>query len=362
VILESGERIDFTEGNPHRPRRSWIEARGGARRAAPGTPEIYGGAGGPGVVQLHVPHPERAPGDPESRLELPLDALDQPDPLASIASPRPYVLYPRIGSRSLARSRWIPLGAAGRAGASSAASTVALFLEGLASSGPEEGRVHTLDGRVAAPAPLLGPIPFESPGVRTLGRGLGLSGAVLDALRTSPGPLSRDIYLRTPALLQSGELLLTRRSDPTARRSFAVVAASYASEAGELALDLATDPVVLLSAVQALGGPDEVELALLPRFFRLRTGPFGADQLSPEHSVRILFQGAEMDALGDPVEEPLLLDWTADPARFLALEPGRLAFLRFQVEFERDLAGDGLAGGELVPALEFLRLPFRYGE
>jgi hypothetical protein len=85
VVLESASEIDFTDGgaNAGAQPRDWITAVGQPRRAGP--PEdvdtcaeaagccpfgcrIYsnGGAGGPGVVQLHVPDPIAAPTRPTS--------------------------------------------------------------------------------------------------------------------------------------------------------------------------------------------------------------------------------------------------------------------------------------------------------
>src|SRR6185503_14127402 len=71
VILESTQAIDFTEGSPAAAVRTHVLAVGGPRIVQSSSQEGSGGRGGPGVVQLHVPHPERAPGTPGSNLILP---------------------------------------------------------------------------------------------------------------------------------------------------------------------------------------------------------------------------------------------------------------------------------------------------
>jgi hypothetical protein len=363
VILESAEAIDFTAGDPGVATRPWIQAVGGPRVVLIPITRGFGGAGGPGVVQLHVPHPERAADDPASNVILPLAALAENDPLAAVCRPRPHVLYATAGGRSSARSRWIPLGAAGEGGAARPESVVALLFDGIETTpGDDHGKVRTSAGRVIELAPLLGPVPMDRPGIGLLsdGIGLALSGPVLAPLRASALPISPDVYLRTPALLVGHALRLASTSDPDLRAEFTIASARYDDGAARLTLSLGNLAGTLAEVVAELGGADATELTLVPRFFRVRQGLDGADLLPDSHFVRILFQGAADDGQGHPDELAPLVDWTADVGAFGRLAPGALDFVRFQVEFELDAADTGFDPAAEPLALEFLRLPMRF--
>jgi hypothetical protein len=360
VILETAEAIDFTDGNPGVQARRWIRAVGGPRISQSPHTIGFGGAGGPGVIQLHVPHPERAPDDPASNVILPLDARFGPDPLGAIALPRPHVLYPSVGSSSSARSRWVPLGAAGEGGAAGPESTVAFLFEGIETTpGEDEGRVRTQNGRVVELAPLLGPVSLAQPGVELLpdGIGLALSGSVLAPLRASSQPISLDVYLRTPALLEGFTLRLANLAEARVGE-FTLARARYDDAAARLTLVVGELLGTLAEEVEELGGAERVELALIPRFFRVRQIPSGLDLLPDSQAVRILFQGAADDGTGRADEANPLVDWTADVTKFGELAPGTLDFVRFQVEFELDVDGFDPAAEPL--ALDFQRLPFRF--
>ena len=80
VVLESATWIDFTDGGANllAAPRDWLSARGGPRVVGTPTPAApgasNGGAGGPGVVQLHVPDPSLPPGPSplQSQIIVPL--------------------------------------------------------------------------------------------------------------------------------------------------------------------------------------------------------------------------------------------------------------------------------------------------
>jgi hypothetical protein len=362
VILESAEAIDFTDGIQSVTAQSWVQAVGGPRVILPISTRGFGGAGGPGVVQLHVPHPERAPDDPASNLILPLDALGEPDPLAAVCQPRPSVLYASVGRRSSARSRWIPLGAAGEGGANRGESVVAFLFDGIETApGDDEGKVLTSGERVIELAPLLGPVPLDEPGVELLSSGtsLALRGAVLAPLRASAQPISHDVYLRTPALLEGFTLRLANATDPERRKDFTIAGARYDDAASRLTLTLGDLPATLAEEAAEIGGASQVELALVPRFFRVSQGSV-VDLLSDSSFVRIRFQGAADDGTGRPDELVPLVDWTADVSEFNRLAPGALDFVRFQVEFDLDADEDGFDPSGEPLALDSLRLPMRF--
>jgi hypothetical protein len=362
VILESAEAIDFSGGSPLVPVRSWVQAIGGPRIVQFPSPHGFGGAGGPGVVQLHVPHPERAPGDPDARIILPLDAFNEPDALSAACQPRPHVLYPTVGARSLARSRWIPLGAAGEGDAAGPESVVAFLFDGIETApGEDEGKVRTSGGRVSELAPLLGPVGLDEAGVELLSDGvsLALAGPVLAPLSASAQPISPDVYLRTPALLVGHALRLANLAELQVGE-FPIAGARYDDAASRLSLAVGGLSGTLEETVQALGGAERVELTLIPRFFRVRQGTSEVDLLPDSRFVRILFQGAADDGTGRADEASPLVDWTADVTRFGLLAPGALDFVRFQVVFELDAEGGGFDPEADSLALDFLRWPFRF--
>jgi hypothetical protein len=362
VILESAVAIDFTQDNPLVAARPWVQAIGGPRVVQLPSPRGFGGAGGPGVVQLHVPHPERAPGDPASSLILPDDSFHSPDPLATVCEPRPHVLYPTVGPRSRARSRWIPLGAAGEGGAAGPESVVAFLFDGIETApGVDEGKVRTSGERVPELPPLLGPVRLDAAGFELLSDGisLALAGPALAPLRASAQPISPDVYLRTPALLVGHALRLANLAELQVGE-FPIAGARYDDATARLTLALGGLSGTLEGTVQALGGAERVELTLVPRFFRVRQGPSGVDLLPDSRFVRILFQGAADDGTGRADEANPLVDWTADVTRFGLLAPGTLDFVRFQVEFELDALDAGFDPVAEPLALDFLRLPFRF--
>jgi hypothetical protein len=210
-------------------------------------------------------------------------------------------------------------------------------------------------------APLLGPVRLTEPGVELLsdGIGLALSGAVLAPLRASAQPISPDVYLRTPALLAGSTLRLVNGADPGRRDDFTIAGARYDDASARLTLSLGGLLGPLAEAARELGGVGEVELVLVPRFFRVRTGSV-PDLLPDSRSVRILFQGAADDGTGRPDELAPLVDWTADVNEFALLPPGALDFVRFRVEFDLDVDQDGFDPDDEPLTLDFLRLPMRY--
>lgn len=104
VVLESATHIDFTDGglNLFAEPRDWLSARGGARVVGPTqflNPGVAGfsngGAGGPGVVQLHVPDPTLPVGTnpAQAQIIVPASVVALRNPLDALASPGAIALY-----------------------------------------------------------------------------------------------------------------------------------------------------------------------------------------------------------------------------------------------------------------------------
>ena len=373
VILESATEIDLTDGDPDLVRPpEWISTRGGPRVLGPiqdgggGMNQqgvSHGGQGGPGVVQLHVPDITTPPSaDPAtSNIILPLDVLLDPEPLSKISAPTALALVPTFGARSQSRSRWIPVGGADLDAGQE--SLVEFLFDGIeVTPGAEEGKILTSGARVTDLTPLLGPepIPSATVEVENAGSTLVVSGSSLTPLRNGGAPVRYDLYLRTPALLRSFLLRVEVPGNTAAVRDFDIADAVYDDVAGSLALTI--EPSLALGTIDdflAANSGSLTEYSLIPRFFRVRTGP-DLDRMPDTAFVRILFQATGADASGRPDTNDILVDWTADVSSFNALDPGALKFFRFEVEFQLDSQGTGISRDTTPVSLEFLRLPFRF--
>jgi len=355
VVLESATGIDFTDGgtNLGAGPTTWISAIGGPRRRGPATSggEVsYGGAGGPGVIQLHVPKPLFPPGpDPSTtNIVVPLHQATARDPLELVSSPAAHLLFAGIGAVSTAQSTWISVGEADK-NAAGGADLVSFLFEGL----DEQGRIATTGGTVDELAPILtgqvgGPVAIAGDGVTLL-----LEDTALDALVNAAGMPSNDIYLRTPELLRHFAL---RLAGSGTSGDFDVVSASYDDNDVRLALTVDGSGGTLQEFVDATGGAAAFEL--IPRSFRVATGD-ALDSLADTAAVTIRFQATGADESGRPAAD-VLVDWTSDIEDFNALGAGDLSFFRFRVEFDLDVNGVGVAA-EIEPvSLEFLRVPFQF--
>lgn len=369
VILESATRIDFTdEGrNQGLPLRDALSACGPTRnRGAPLTPPnggySNGGEGGAGVLQIHVPEPLRGPGTgPDARIRIPAAAADAGDPLDLLASPEPYRLLPTFAARSRARSRWISIGGADHA--PEGPRPVRFLFDGIATSGPDAGKVLRTGERVRALDPILS-IALAEASILPDGNTVELRGAPLVALAGgSRDGISNDLYLRDPRLLEDALVRLAVEGNPLAAQDLVVTSARLLpgeSGPGDESLRLTTAPAGALSLaghVDRLGSLGPLRLDVVPRFFGLSTtGVDGALPLTAD--IRIRFQAARDNGVGLPDESRPLVDWTSDIGRFNATAPGDLRYFRFEVDFDLDARATGV-GTDVVPVdLDFLRVPF----
>ncbi len=358
VILESASYVDL---QPATSFFGGINAVGGPLVIGPAA-DIplgisHGGAGGPGVIQIHVPEPERGVGasPDEAGVVLSPQALGEGDPLDAVTTPRAKLLYPSLGSRSLARSRWISLGAADQGRDGHPDLVTFLFLGTNQNPGPDEGTVRTKGTEVVELEDFFGGGVVDDTNA-TIGPDdvtLVLRG---DALAFgSPDMLFVDAYLRTPALLENFGLRLFTNSN--LRQEFVVSQASFDDENFVLSVRIEFTGTTLSDFVELADGP--VHYALIPRYFRLRT-PLGQDRLPEGAQVRILFQGAAAADGGGPDVDNPLVNWTGDISRFNELDPGLLGFFRFQVEFLMPRNGPLFDPDTQGIEMDFLRVPFRF--
>ncbi len=384
VVLESATAVDFTDGgvNVGAPLRDFVLAAGPLRKTGVLTDvdtctespsfccpsgcgvNSNGGAGGAGLIQIHVPDPTQPPDTvPSADIIVPAAALLAADVLDQVTSPPAYVMMPSFGSRSMARSKWISIGEADREPGGTRGLVKFLF-GGIETSGVDDGKIQATSELVSERTPLLQGDLEGSATVTILADGVTLAfrGSALDPLfnGTTSG-FSNDLYLRSPALLRE---FVLRIDAGTTAGDFVVAHADY-DEGNASAGD---EELRIMVAVGALGTPQAFFAAhvgepgvlpylLIPRFFRVVTA--GTENLLPSTAfVRIQFQAAAGDGLGGVDEQNPLVDWTGDIARFNALTPGTLRFFRFQVEFDLAANGQGLSADTDPVTLDFLRIPF----
>jgi hypothetical protein len=124
VVLESASEIDFTDRGAYTGvlPRDWLQALGKPIKTGPTSDvnaccrtQSNGGAGGPGVVQLHVPDPVAPPGTDPARTDIvvPLAAAVARFPLDQVSSPGAIALFPTCDPFPGLSYGWLAAGAAG---------------------------------------------------------------------------------------------------------------------------------------------------------------------------------------------------------------------------------------------------------
>ncbi len=371
VMIESATRVDFTNGDPAMapfPSAPHITAFGGPQRTGPLTNPViptdisYGGSGGPGVVQIHVPRVNTYDDDELlSDIVLPsvVIAGATANKLEDVSTPAATHLVATFGAQSAARSRWISIGGADQDPVNGVERLSYLF-GGIETAGMDAGKILTTAGVVDALPAVLGPELLSAGSVAIIGDGVTLQVAGVSLVPIIDTP--SDIYLRTPALLKNFVLRIEESATPTTFKDFVVAAASY-NDAGQrlslmsgAALDNSADTIS--SYAGTLAAP---AYRLLPRFFQVSTD--GVINSLPDSSfVKISFEGTKDDGFGAPDEANILVPMTSDIDDFnsLALPLGDLKYFRIQVEFDLDAMAAGLTPDTKPVALDFLRLPFRF--
>jgi hypothetical protein len=159
-----------------------------------------------------------------------------------------------------------------------------------------------------------------------------------------------DIYLRNPSLLRFFDL---RIQVGTAVTHYDAASATYDETGDLLRVTVATSGTPLAS-VPTNGS---ASVSLRPRFFRVRTAG-QADLLPDPVSIAFEFQATRANQLGNP-DEANATAWTPDiDVLTNDANNDQLRFFRFRVTF--DLGTSNLAASTPIPAIEFLRVPFRF--
>ncbi len=390
VILESAAVVDFTDGglNLDAPLRDFVLAGapklkggptddvdscsedssnsccvGGAGSGGSCRGNSNGGAGGAGLIQIHVPDPTQAPGTTApADILVPAAALLAADVIDQITSPPAYVMIPTFGKRSKARSEWISIGGADQKPDGSDGLVRFLF-EGI---DPTTGRIQTIgsSSTVAERTALTTELNLATSNKAKIlpdGLTLELKGAALNDIRSgTTSDISNDVYLRTPALLEDCAVRMFIDGNEQNFEDFPIVQAAYDDLApGFEALRVTVSAGRPLTAFNPTGADGTTGVKLLPRFFQVVTNGI-QNSLPITAFVSLRFQAAKDNGAGAPDEANLLQDWTSDIRDFNSKAPGALQFFRYEVEFDLDKDGVGISADTEPVTLDFLKIPFLF--
>ncbi len=343
VIIETAKTIDFGTAF------DVISARGGA--GGPGTApagsnklqNARGGDGGPGIVQLHTPN-----GVADIFFTQPLDLT---------VVPAPILLVPNFGRISRARSLWIPLGGA----VGTNPDDVTFMFEG---TDPMTGNILATAGVVDDLPEIIGPATLSAAGTPRIVDDHTLVFDFVNDVSTM-FDMNDFIYRDNPVLMKNFVILLRDAGAPATQRRYNV----------EVAMEDPTDPNRMLlstpssalpfsefTGTPAAQVPDvaNVEFLLIPRYFRVVTSGTG-DSLPASSSISVSFEGTGATFDGNPDTANILVPSTTDITDLF--DPSLAApirFFRYEVEFNIDVGGTTLSAASPRPALDFLRIPFRF--
>lgn len=318
-----------------------------------------GGDGSPGIIQLHVENPATdiilpdVPGwDPNSNSYL--DGVDvtyisAPPPLGwKEPGVAPDVLVPFFGRKSMAQSRWIPLGLA-RLDPGGGTNQVLLRFEGT----DEDGTVEQ-DGTVVDQLPpIVGPDLLGTVGNPPYITDAGFT-MVVDADELAGDDV---VYAENPALLRNFSVRLGDTGDPNNTRFFTIATAEYDDANGWLLchIDAAQDTLTSFVAV------GDVEVSVVPHFVRVLTDGI-LDAYPADTAVTVLFDATTLDTLtGLPSDA----DSYSETNGMLTPDVDDLNaddwdFIRFQVEFDLNTSGGSVNLETPRPGIDILRFSFRF--
>lgn len=309
-----------------------------------------GGDGSPGLIQLHtstgVVGTQSAQGaDILVASGQTLSKVCSPPPVCPLGAgtaPGSCFMIPTFSRLSRARSTWIALGNGGFDASNPGQYKGVEFL--FSGTDPLTGKVEKSGTTVVGLAPLL-----TASNVNAVGLEL-----EMDAMSLVNSP--EEFYLQSPALLEHFLVELIEAGAPTNFARFEVVSASFDSGTNLLTLDL--DPNgPPMETFQAVG---QIDAKLQPAYFRV-TSAGVPDELPGSADVTILLSATTADInTGNPVEPPLVDNSPDVSALNSVLGNEDLRFVRFEVLFDMDAMIQGLSPTSPVPALQFLRVGFKY--
>jgi hypothetical protein len=330
----------------------------GDSRASDGNSDYMagrGGAGGNGVIQIHVPNPLEDiifhPNlDPAIQANITIAGVTQyadNDALETIMRafcvPSPKVLVPVFATGSQVQSTWIDTGLALKRNPVGAGSGEFLdFADGSFSF----AGVDTGTGRIDKTGNKVDGLPPVATG--TTGLTVSAFSAVIDSASARFG--GNGFLLKNPGLLVGFDLLPAALGKPDS--AFKIVAASYDSALDRISVTtLTTDGD--MSSLASLGG---ATWQIRPKFFRFQFGTV-RDGLPVDGYAQIEFQGDDESAPGsnEPSGGPGLTAWTTDVADLAGKR-----FFRYRITVEMSESGTTFALTDPRPILNYFKLPFAW--
>jgi len=307
-----------------------------------------GGAGGNGVLQVHVPdptrdiiwHPSAAAGvaDHIAQRAEPAPTKAVEDALDLIFAPRSYALVPFFSSQSMVLSDWIDTGLAElRLGDPNSYPDYANAILGFQGIATGSGLVQKTGQSVAPQAEL-----FQAS--TTLA-----SFQAFQVTIPSASALFDPVFLRSPGLLFGYDILPNASGSAT----FQVVDAAYTRSSDSMVLTTAVGDSALTFALDN----NNPTWSIRPNFFRVDTSGLKGS-LPDSSSIRFEFQGADELAPGSNVPGPPVPgvnQWTSN----LAVLQGQ-RFIRYRITFEADAQSVGIGLSSPLSVLDYLKIPFAW--
>lgn len=328
-------------------RRGWAGPEYSSPSDGNGTYAIgRGGAGGNGVIQVHVPNPESdILWHPSSSAGI-LDYIDTrpevaptktvEDALDLVFAPRAYALVPFFSSQSMVVSEWIDTGLAElRLGDPNNYPDYANTMLRLAGIANGSGLVQKDGESVASQTALF-------------------TASTADATFSSyeltvPAASTHfDVmFLRSPGLLFGYDVY----PNSNGAAGFQIVGASYnqSSDVMTITTSVADSPMSF-----ALDNNNPV-WAIHPKFFRVDTTGL-KNSLPSSTAVRLEFQAADELAPGTNLPGPPVPGVNQWTSNLSTLKGNR--FIRYRVTFEADALSEGIDLSSPLPILDYVKIPF----
>jgi hypothetical protein len=325
-----------------------------------------GGDGGPGIIQLHTSTGIVGPSTtPQADIVLPTTAgitlaeICAPPPLSrdnTVTTPTTKMI-PTFGKISRARSNWIALGQGGFNGVGAQYKNIVFDFEGLNSATGIVQR-DPVTGIIPLASSILGPATIDStavnlPFVVLTGPNAGYQ-LVMDA--TSLVGSSNQPLLDNTALLEHTILNFATPAvgSPTAQQRYEVVSASFDPATNRLTLNTDRDGASMIGF-----NLTNASVTLHRAYFRVISS--GAQDFMPLDGIRLTFEAAQADPATGLPNTATIVGPTSDMSVFNNAATNRnLRFVRFNVTFDIAAGNQPLTATNPIPALEFLRLPFKY--
>lgn len=339
---------------------TFLACNNGSPNDPEGTTPGAGGDGGPGIIQMHATNlsaqivfPNR-PGLYGTGKDVTFSCA--PPPLGwERPTLVPDQMIPFFGDESEAISTWIALGQA-RRNPNGSTNQVLFSFDGTdltAGTLAEQGIIERTGTTVTELAPEIAfetilpnqtaTVPFVS------GLTITLDATALD-----------DLYKKNAALVRNFTVRLRDEGTPANFVDYRVLDATYDSVGNTLAVTVQSNGNDITQQIVAYGG---AEVALIPNYFQVISAGI-VNSYPFNTSVRITFDATNVDPLTGLPNDDARFSVTQNSGELTPditdLNAANWDFIRFRVEFDLDASATGVNLSAPRPALDYLRIPFRF--